>query len=203
MLSERKALHIISQIIEAEIHILNKGYLYRDLKPENIIVEKNGNAKLFDYGLTIRKGQAYSLKKGADDDDIEGSPYYIPPERVLGTPESESSEIYSMGMMLFHMLKGQPYFSTKTEIEEIIRSHVREFRSLTVAPQLKHCSAKTVRLVDKMIARIPSLRYQNFELLKREVSDILSLVSAIPTVVLKRKEILRKSYSPENTSEMT
>ncbi len=193
MLSERKALHIIMQIIDAEVHISGKGFLYRDLKPENIIVEKNGNVRLFDYGLTIEKEKAASAGHGEASDDIEGSPYYIPPERVLGLPESESSEIYSMGMMLFHMLKGEPYFATKGEIEEIVCSHVRDYRNLTVAPELKHCTVKTIRLVDRMIAKIPSFRYQGFASLKNDVADIYYSVSATPTVTLKRSEILKKS----------
>ncbi len=190
-LSERKALHLVSQIIDAEIHICGKGFLYRDLKPENIIVDKRGNAKLFDYGLTIRKDSTGEAGKLEYSDDIEGSPYYIPPERILGFPENESSEIYSMGMMLYHMLKGQPYFSTVTELEQIVRSHVLDLKGISVADELKQCTTRMIRLIDRMITRIPSMRYQSLNELKLDIGDILEDVSATKTIKLKKSDLFK------------
>ncbi|MFZ2656454.1 MAG: serine/threonine-protein kinase [Victivallales bacterium] len=198
-LSERKSLHLVSQIIEAEIHISSKGFLYRDLKPENIIVDKVGNARLFDYGLTIKKEAAGMAGKLEYSDDIEGSPYYIPPERILGLPENESSEIYSMGMMLYHMLKGQPYFSTVPEIEQIVRSHVLELKGISVADEMKRCTTGTIRLVDRMITRMPSMRYQTFDELRIDVRDILSEVATTKTIKLKKSDLFKDGNSPGTT----
>ncbi|OGV38543.1 MAG: hypothetical protein A2X48_00715 [Lentisphaerae bacterium GWF2_49_21] len=195
-LSERKALHLVSQIIEAEIHICSKGFLYRDLKPENIIVDKGGNAKLFDYGLTIKKEDASLAGKLEYSDDIEGSPYYIPPERILGLPENESSEIYSLGMMLYHMLKGQPYFSTVTELEQIVRSHVLDLKGISVADEMKRCTTGTIRLIDRMITRMPAMRYQTLDELRIDVRDILSEVATTKTIKLKKSDLFKDGKVP-------
>ncbi|MEM4248115.1 MAG: serine/threonine-protein kinase, partial [Candidatus Nanoarchaeia archaeon] len=92
-LSEIRALNIVKQIIEAEMHIVSCGYLYRDLKLENILLEKNGNVRMFDYGLCIPKSEA--VAKDFIPDEFAGSPLYIPPERIVGASEGEYSEIYS------------------------------------------------------------------------------------------------------------
>ena len=181
-ISEQRAVNIILQIIEAEIHISQRGFLYRDLKPENIILERNGNIRMFDYGLCIRKNDA--LAQEFTPDDFEGSPLYIPPERIVGASEGEYSEIYSLGMILFHMLKGRPYFS-ETEINDIITRHVSSFRILSVKGYLKNCSKELVSIIDKMIARKPDMRYPDFQPLKKDLEAISKELHDRPSVFLK------------------
>ena len=107
---ERRGLEILRQLLDAEMHIAKQGYLYRDIKPENILVEPSGNVRLLDYGICIPNSQAMAPPE-IPPDEFEGSRYYIPPERIRGLPENESSEIYSLGMLLFHMLNGKPYWT--------------------------------------------------------------------------------------------
>ncbi len=168
--NEKDAWLYALQIIEAEKHILSKGYLFRDLKPENIIVEENGNLKLYDYGLCVSisdmaSGQAHS-------DQIEGSPFYLPPERVVGAPEGEYSEIYSLGMIVFHMIAGKTYYS-ESEIKELISKHVNSLRISSVENHLKHCNQETISIIDKMIKRRPNDRYHSFDLLKMDIDKAI------------------------------
>ncbi len=181
-LSEMRALNMTKQIVDAEIFIVSKGYLFRDLKPENIILEPNGDLRLFDYGLCIPKSEAAA--KDFVPDDFEGSPFYIPPERIVGASEGEYSEIYSLGMILFHMLKGHPYFS-ETEIGELISKHVNSLRTLSVQGLLKNCSPQLVAMIDKMIARKPDARYLDFASLNKDLDNAIALVSASASVQLR------------------
>ncbi len=156
---EREAVMIISQILEAERHIVSKGYLYRDLKPENIMIEKGGNVRLFDYGLCVQLIDGYF--PGSLADNLEGSPFYLPPERIVGAKEGEYSEIYSMGMLLFYMLTGKTYYS-QADVEQLVSKHVSAIRITSTGVHLRHCSRNTVSMVDKMIQRNPNSRFPDF-----------------------------------------
>ena len=169
-LSERQALDIMIQILDAEIHIKNCGYLFRDMKPENImIIEKTAIVKLFDFGLCMSLEQAANPNP---EDQLEGSPYYLPPERIVAAPEGEYSEIYSLGMLLFHMLTGTTYFSP-ADIRELVTKHVRSTKMVSVSTRMKHCSEEIVNLIDKMIQGDPNKRYHSLS----EVADIIKNLS--------------------------
>jgi serine/threonine-protein kinase len=185
-LSEKMALDILLQIIEAELHILNCGFLYRDIKPENIIiVEQTATAKLLDFGLTLPLSQA---QNPGETDLIEGSPYYLPPERIVSAPEGEHSEVYSLGMLLFFMVAGTTYF-TKSDIKHIIGKHVRSVRVATVSNRLKLCSDEFCKLIDKMIKRNPNERFHNLTELKNTAQEILKDAQGY-TLQQNRKSIL-------------
>jgi len=172
-LAERQAIEIVLQIIDAEEHIVASGYLFRDVKPENVIVEPDGNVRLFDFGLCQTLEKAASMNSSGY---IEGSPYYIPPERIVGAPEGEYSEIYSIGMLLFYMLAGKTYFSKATysrdELKGLMMKHVASPRLPSVAPNLKGRSEKLISILDKMIYRIPKSRYLKLAPLRADLEAI-------------------------------
>ncbi|MEI6421847.1 MAG: serine/threonine-protein kinase, partial [Lentisphaerota bacterium] len=167
---EKRAILITLQILEAEMHILKCGYLFRDLKPQNIIIDKSGTARLFDYGLCATPAEAAEANLA---DDVQGSPFYIPPERIVGAPEAEYSEIYSLGMILFYMLSGRTYYS-QAEVNELVSKHLTSLRALSVETYLKDCNPKCIAIIDRMIARNPEKRYQDFNSLKADLEQIYS-----------------------------
>jgi serine/threonine-protein kinase PpkA len=138
---------------------VEKGYLYRDIKPENVLIGKNGLARLFDFGLCL------SLEEAANPDDevatFAGSPLFVPPERVVGDPEGEFSDIYTLGLLFFNILSGRTYY-TADEMLELVKKHVTAIRISSTGFKLKHCTEHTVAVLDKMIQRDPEDRYQTF-----------------------------------------
>jgi serine/threonine-protein kinase len=182
---EKRAILITLQILEAEMHILKCGYLFRDLKPQNIIIDKSGTSRLFDYGLCATPAEAAEANLA---DDVQGSPFYIPPERIVGAPEAEYSEIYSLGMILFYMLSGRTYYS-QAEVNELVSKHLTSLRALSVETYLKDCNPKCIAIIDRMIARNPEKRYQDFNSLKADLEQIYSQLKApvvmIPPVISK------------------
>ena len=186
-LSEKRAFNIMVQILEAEEYICSKGYIFRDLKPENIILEKDGTVKICDYGLCIPLEEAKIHGEDVLPDEIEGSPFYIPPERILGTSEGEFSEIYSLGMILFHCLSGKTYFS-ETEIDKLVAKHIDELPSESVSRNLTNCHGKTIKIIDKMIQKIPAERYQDFKSLKEDMKILEKDLLQKPSLILKSKK---------------
>ena len=158
------------QIIQAELHVVARGYLYRDLKPQNLIIEPDGNVRLFDYGLCVPL-EAASSPGGDGQDKLEGSPYFTPPERVVGAAEGEYSEIYSLGMLMYLMLCGNTYYK-KSEVGVLLGKHVASARFASVGARLKHCDPRSVEILDKMIARNPNARYHTLEALEHDLEEL-------------------------------
>jgi serine/threonine-protein kinase len=89
------------------------GLLHRDIKPHNLFLCRLGLdydvVKVLDFGLvkSMREADANLTAEGA----LTGTPAYMPPERVLGSPAEVRSDIYSLGCVAFWMLTGRTVFT--------------------------------------------------------------------------------------------
>ncbi|MFA6566702.1 MAG: serine/threonine-protein kinase [Victivallales bacterium] len=154
------------QMLSAEQHIFDCGYLFRDLKPQNVIIDRNGNVKMIDYGLAISIEEAIN---GDKSDQIVGSPHYIPPERIEGAPESQYSEIYSLGMLLYHLISRTTYYSSE-DVRKLVEKHVSSLRMADFFSKLPpKTNPEVARILMKMIKRDPSSRYQSYKELGAEL----------------------------------
>ena len=104
------AINIAKQVCEglAEAHRL--GVIHRDLKPQNIMIDKEGNARIMDFGI------ARSLRaKGITGAGVMiGTPEYMSPEQVDGKDPDQRSDIYSLGIILYEMVTGRVPFEGDT-----------------------------------------------------------------------------------------
>ncbi len=171
-LGETAVLKLGLHVLAAEQHILNCGYLYRDLKPENVIINQEGYAILFDYGLCIPLEDALDPQ----DEFVSGSPYYLPPERLLGVGEDAASEIYSLGMVLYNALSGQTYYDAD-EAEALAKRHLSKVR-ISVSSRLRGFRSEIVKLLSKMIKPEKDDRYQSFREVAGVIQGILQAVKA-------------------------
>jgi serine/threonine protein kinase/Tfp pilus assembly protein PilF len=105
-------LRIASQVCEglAEAHKL--GVVHRDLKPSNIMIDKQGNAKVMDFGIA-RSQKAKGLTAAGV---IIGTPEYMSPEQAEAKETDHRSDIYSLGIVLYEMLTGQLPFEGDTPL---------------------------------------------------------------------------------------
>lgn len=113
-----RAAEIFSQIALGLSYAHRKGIIHRDLKPSNILFDDSGFAYLSDFGLAKMVENSLGLTKS---DAIVGTPMYMSPEQLRGTPLDARSDIYSLGCVLYHMLVGhQPFADSATGIVSII-----------------------------------------------------------------------------------
>ena len=103
-----------SQILLAIEYLHNNGYIYRDLKPENILIDKDGNVKLTDFGLS-----KMVLNDKSTTDTICGTPEYLAPEIFRQQSYTKCVDWFSFGILLYEMICGNFPFKLKNrKIEE-------------------------------------------------------------------------------------
>ncbi len=105
-----KAVSIAKQICDglAEAHSL--GVVHRDLKPSNIMIDKEGNAKIMDFGIA----RSLAAKGITGAGVMIGTPEYMSPEQVEGKEVDQRSDLYSLGVILFEMVTGKAPFEGDT-----------------------------------------------------------------------------------------
>jgi serine/threonine protein kinase/tetratricopeptide (TPR) repeat protein len=106
------AINIAKQICGGLDEAHKLGVVHRDLKPSNIMIDKEGNARIMDFGI------ARSLEsKGITGTGVMiGTPEYMSPEQVEGKEVDQRSDIYSLGIILYEMTTGQVPFEGETAL---------------------------------------------------------------------------------------
>jgi len=117
MVNIDKAISIGKQLCQglAEAHRL--GILHRDLKPSNVMIDREGNARIMDFGTA----RSLKAKKLTGENIIVGTPEYMSPEQVDGLPVDGRTDIYSLGTILFEMLTGRVPFEGETPLHIAVK----------------------------------------------------------------------------------
>lgn len=99
-----------------------QGIVHRDLKPANILIDDSGLLKIVDFGVAAaaKSGDTQLTKTGY----VIGSPKYMAPEQILGKKVDVRADIYSLGVILYEMLCGQPPYS-KGDHMAVMYQHVQ------------------------------------------------------------------------------
>jgi eukaryotic-like serine/threonine-protein kinase len=115
-----RAIDIAIQILKAARFAHRRGIVHRDLKPHNVIVDDAGDAKVTDFGIA-RAGASDMTETGS----IMGTAQYLSPEQAQGHSVTPSSDLYSVGVVLYEMLTGRVPFDGEQAVT-IALKHVSE-----------------------------------------------------------------------------
>ncbi|MBS1209402.1 MAG: serine/threonine protein kinase, partial [Proteobacteria bacterium] len=119
MLPVHRTTSIIFKCCMALDYAYRQGIVHRDIKPANILVDANDNVKITDFGLALNVN-----KKSAEDSTFimgVGSPAYMSPEQIKNYPLNQKTDLYSLGVVLFHMLTGRLPFRAKNPAQLVYK----------------------------------------------------------------------------------
>ncbi|MGD8535663.1 MAG: protein kinase [Candidatus Aminicenantes bacterium] len=179
-LSVGRAISIAKQVCEglAEAHRL--GIVHRDLKPRNIMIDKEGNARIMDFGIA----RSIKVKGITRVGSIIGTPEYMSPEQVKGEKVDHRSDIYSLGIILFEMMTGQVPFEGDTSLS-IALKHEKE-----IPPDPREFNAQIPKELSRVILRcLEKEKERRFQGAGELFSELTKIEEEIPT---KEKVFARK-----------
>jgi serine/threonine protein kinase len=109
-----EAARIGAELAEALAHAHERGIVHRDIKPGNVLLERDGRARLVDFGIArlLERESAHLTTAGT----VTGTLRYLAPEQLAGEEASPSTDLYALGAVLFEMLAGRPAFEAATPV---------------------------------------------------------------------------------------
>ncbi|MBI4617046.1 MAG: protein kinase [Planctomycetes bacterium] len=115
----RTLVKFLAEILDALAYAHSQGIVHRDVKPSNILVDREGRARLTDFGLAKRTLSGSLLTRTGD---IIGTPFYMAPEQVKGEQGSigPASDTYAVGVILYQCLAGRLPFEARSS-EDLFR----------------------------------------------------------------------------------
>src|SRR5436190_9769238 len=191
LLPERAA-EIAQGVAQALAFAHKGGIIHRDVKPGNIMLTPTGDVKVMDFGIA-RATASESLTQTAT---VLGTATYFSPEQAQGEPVDARSDIYSLGIVLYEMLTGQPPFAGDSAVT-IAYKHVREDPvppsrlNPDVPPGLD-------AIVMRCLAKNPSNRYQTVEELLQDLERFRAgqPVRATPLMPPLSTEVVERATRP-------
>jgi len=205
-LTEKETLTLVREVVSALVYLHSNEIAHRDIKIQNILCNPDpakpsdpfGSVKVSDFGLAACRGE-----KGTSRMFICccGTPMYMAPEVLARGFYDQKCDIWSLGVVMYMCLIGQPPFPGSKELEVKERIHASK---VTLKGDTWDCFSKNSKtLLKKMLAVHPERRYSaekvaNHPWIKEDISEISIALARRP---IYETRILRKDSVPNNTGE--
>ena len=151
-----RATNLTLQILDALDTMHKHGVVHRDLKPENIMVDDQDRIKLIDFGIAMKEDARRITF--VEMSPALGTPDYISPEQVKGQRGDQRSDIYSLGVMFYEMLAGEPPFTGPSPLAVMNERLLHDPEP--VRKRRPEVSAELNEILNRALARDPRHRYQ-------------------------------------------
>jgi TolB-like protein/Tfp pilus assembly protein PilF len=154
-LEPAEAIELALQIGEGLNKAHQMGIIHRDVKPANIVVDRDGRARLLDFGLA----EIRSLERLTPTGSTLGTMGYMSPEQIEVKGTDHRSDLFSLGVVLYEMITGRPPF--KGETEAAVMHSVLQDTPEPLSRYKSGVSEDVQRIVSKLLEKDPQLRYQS------------------------------------------
>jgi serine/threonine protein kinase len=180
-LSMNEAINVTTQIASALSASHRAGIVHRDIKPDNIMVRRDGSVKVLDFGLAKETGENLYGATGFEAQTLEGvatspglilgTPQYMSPEQARGQRLDARTDIFSLGIILYELVSGEPPFPGGSMVDVIAAILGKDPRKISEIVEVPEGLEK---VVERSLQKDRSERYQTID---EMLSDLRSLRS--------------------------
>ncbi len=183
------SISIAKQVCEGLTEAHRLGVIHRDLKPQNIMIDKEGMARIMDFGIA----RSVSGKGITGAGVMVGTPEYMSPEQVESKETDQRSDIYSLGVILYEMVTGRLPFEGDTPLSVAVKHK-------TEAPQNpKEINTQIPEDLSRLILRCmekdKEKRYQSAGEVRAELENIEKGIPTTEKVIPKRKPLTSREIT--------
>ncbi|MEE9501710.1 MAG: protein kinase, partial [Candidatus Aminicenantaceae bacterium] len=184
-----KALFLAKQVSEGLAEAHNLGVVHRDIKPSNIMIDKDGNARIMDFGIA-----RFIKAKGITGSGVLiGTPEYMSPEQAEAKEVDHRSDIYSFGAILYEMVTGQLPFEGDSPLS-IAMKHKGEMpkNPRELNPQIPEDLSL---LILKCMEKDKGDRYQTAEEICAELNNIEKGIPSTTKEIAPKKPLTSREIT--------
>ncbi|SER55500.1 Stk1 family PASTA domain-containing Ser/Thr kinase [Parafannyhessea umbonata] len=166
-LDGKKVAQIGSQIAQALSVAHRHDIIHRDIKPQNIMVQPDGNIKVMDFGIARAKNSHLT-----QDNSVLGTAHYVSPEQTQGKALGPTTDIYSLGIVMYEAATGKVPFDG----DDAISVALKQVNELPVPPSQVNpaVDASLESIILKCMQKNPDDRFQTADELYHVLRDYLS-----------------------------
>jgi serine/threonine protein kinase len=146
----RIAVRICAEVAAALAAAHAEHVVHRDIKPANIMLTPAG-AKVLDFGIAAAVGSP----EPDPDGPVMGTPAYVAPERFDGLPATPATDMFSLGVLLYHCLSGRLPWHAETNTELV---HSQRFRDPDPLPPIDGLAPEVLDLCSRCLHKAPAER---------------------------------------------
>lgn len=176
-----QAMSLVRQMLDGLAHAHSRGVVHRDVKPQNVVIIPGPGGtnvvKLVDFGIAkILTGEGAGARMTAEG-LICGTPHYMSPEQITGSPVDGRSDLYAVGVLLYRMLTASLPFPG-TDLRVVMRMHLVD----EPPPLPEHVPTPLRDFVATLLAKNRNHRHVSAAAARDELDEIIGGVSsAAPT----------------------
>lgn len=162
---------VVKQVCEALNALHSQNLIHRDIKPANLMISPTGNVTVMDLGIVKQIGEENNTTSSV----AMGTPRYMPPEAVDSLPLDPRADLYSLGVIAYQMLVGEPPFNGPTPMSILYQqAHV-------LPPLVREKSPNTPKNLESAIEvalqKVPEQRFQSASEMSRAFDQSAQFVS--------------------------
>lgn len=166
-INQRKAAEIGSQVCQALSVAHNLDIVHRDIKPQNIMVQPDGNVKVMDFGIARAKNSVMTQTSS-----VLGTAHYISPEQAQGKELTATSDIYSLGVVLYEASTGKLPFDGPDAVSVAMKQvNDQPVPPREINPDLDPALES---IIMKAMAKQPSERFETAQDMRHALNDYLA-----------------------------